>query len=160
MSEETWRYGTDPLQKLYTYYLTICTYEHLCTLGTITPRGFINLSTWGLEVSRTMPTISMSNPDIRIDHYVIMPNHVHLILSSKSLLEKKIREYVLDWKDTTSRQMHRAHAAKRPIWDSSFTLDYIRNKATYQAVLSFIHENPKKWQYDKFYSKTFSPYHS
>ena len=66
------------------YFITICTQDKKCILGQIVGGGDldapqISLSTIGKKVWRNIE-LSRQIPNIHVDKYVIMPNHIHFIL--------------------------------------------------------------------------------
>jgi len=60
------------------YFITICTHKHECTLGE-TNRGEMQLNEIGKIVEEWLRTSNI-RPNILLDSYVIMPNHVHGII--------------------------------------------------------------------------------
>ena len=68
------------------YFLTICTGEHKCILSRIVGDGVLDvpkiiLTKYGEIAKNQLDTMSSFYDDIVIDKYVIMPNHIHLLLS-------------------------------------------------------------------------------
>lgn len=69
------------------YFVTICTHEKKCILATIIPVGEglappeTELSALGQIVRDQIEALPLRYPNISIDYYVIMPNHVHLLIS-------------------------------------------------------------------------------
>ena len=68
------------------YFVTSCTnnrQEILCRIavgrGDLTPPS-TELTPWGKTVEKYIFGIEKAYPHISVDHYVIMPNHVHLLL--------------------------------------------------------------------------------
>ena len=98
--------------------------------------------------------------DISVDHYVIMPNHVHLLLAFHSddaamrasrptgnnvpLLSSVIRSL----KTLTTKTYGRF------IFQSSFHDHVIRNETDYLDHWSYIDGNPSKWTEDEYYTET------
>ena len=98
--------------------------------------------------------------DIKIEHYVIMPNHIHLLLSV----------YMGGWNGTprtssptrqTATISHFISSFKRfcdkeygeNIWQRSFYDHLIRNRHDYIEIAKYIEENPAKWREDELYSE-------
>lgn len=157
MSEELVCYGKSPFEKSHNHFLTICTYGHRCTLGAIT-KGKCDTciwkpSAWGNEICRAIQSMPVIYDEVGIDRFVVMPNHVHMIVRSHNNYEDKLRQFVIGWKSFTSEQLKKVKPAKHPVWSSEYTCRYLRNNTTYRAVSTYIHENPRKWHYDRFYSK-------
>ena len=90
------------------------------------------------------------NNDVKIAKYVIMPNHVHMIIvicseagdrgrSPLQYVVRNIKSYVTKW-------------AGFPVWQKSFYDHIIRNDDDYCQIAEYIENNPAKWVYDRFYS--------
>jgi hypothetical protein len=81
------------------YFVTICVKDHATLLGTIAEKPpdivgdaalgvpppepaapVVKLTAYGEIVKHYMENISKANPEMFLDRYVIMPNHVHMIL--------------------------------------------------------------------------------
>ena len=80
-----------------------------------------------------------------IDKYVIMPNHVHLIVLNQpgETISQKIRS----WKILISKEIGRS------IWQRSFYDHVIRDEQDYLAKWKYIDDNPIKWSSDEYYQK-------
>jgi putative transposase len=61
------------------YYVTICTQKRQCLLGTIND-GKMVLNHAGEMVQKIWNNLSIRCPEIVIDEFIIMPNHVHVII--------------------------------------------------------------------------------
>jgi putative transposase len=61
------------------YFITICTHDHECTLGEIVG-GEIRLNGIGKTVEEEWLRTTTIRPDIQLDSYVVMPNHIHVII--------------------------------------------------------------------------------
>ncbi len=66
------------------YYITICTQNRRCLLSHIVGRGLApavpELTKYGKVAEEELLNIEIRYPFVKIDKYVIMPNHIHLIL--------------------------------------------------------------------------------
>ena len=80
-----------------------------------------------------------------IDKYVIMPNHVHLIVFNQdgASISQKIRS----WKILISKEIGGS------IWQRSFYDHVIRDEQDYLVRWKYIDDNPAKWASDKYYQK-------
>jgi REP element-mobilizing transposase RayT len=79
-----------------------------------------------------------------IDKYVIMPNHVHLIVLNHDndvSLSKKIQYF----KSNLTRRLG------RPIWQRSYYEYVIRSERDYLVRWKYIDDNPAKWATDDYY---------
>ena len=92
-----------------------------------------------------------------IGAYVIMPNHVHMLLhiSADDMLEgpmwasaptrKRISNLVRSWKILVTKELGYS------IWQRSYYDHIIRGENDYTQILRYIEENPAKWHEDKYY---------
>ena len=66
------------------YFITICTQNRKKLLSEIAGDGLnitLELTECGRVVDKAVNQISVRYPSITVDNYVIMPNHIHLLLS-------------------------------------------------------------------------------
>ena len=100
--------------------------------------------------------ISSIYPQIVVDHYVIMPNHVHMILVLNDAEDKtkqcSVDRIVGQYKMSVTKQIH--HNDKNcKIWQRSFHDHIIRNQKSYEQIWQYITDNPRKWHEDCFYQE-------
>jgi len=103
-------------------------------------------------------------PSLKVDQYVIMPNHIHAIF----LLEEAtgvpkgisfghsprptIADIICTYKSLTTKQCK----VLRPInklFQTSFYEHVIRGRDDYEGIAQYIINNPKQWELDTLYSK-------
>ena len=61
------------------YFITICTFDRECTLSEIADNR-VHLTAKGEVCERQIHDLPLRYSDISIDEYVIMPNHIHMII--------------------------------------------------------------------------------
>ena len=126
------------------YFITICTKKKKCIFG---QPGVLN---WlGKCAEDNLHMISKIYPDIRIDKYVIMPNHIHVIFDiqeGKTDLAVAIGQY----KMSVTKKI-REKIPYFQVWQRSFHDHVIRNQAEYENIWLYIEGNPSKWEEDCFY---------
>jgi REP element-mobilizing transposase RayT len=61
------------------YFITICTHERICLFGEVVD-GEMRLNNAGRMVEQCWNEMPTHFPHVKLDEYVIMPNHVHGIL--------------------------------------------------------------------------------
>ena len=147
------------------YFVTICTKNRRWLLskivGAIHESPLVELTQYG----RIVDTIVESLPErcgIKLDKYVIMPNHIHLLISIESKFsDGAIRESPLQKRSTiskaigylkmnASKEIHK-YGYTEQIWQRGFYDHVVRNDEDYDAIWQYIDENPIKWELDKFY---------
>ena len=130
------------------YFVTICTYNKECIFGN---PGILN------EYGRIAEAYLLKIPEIyqnfRIDKYVIMPNHVHVIFDVDDAEQKKSLSYVIgQYKTHVSKEIHKSEVRKN-LWQRSFHDHVIRSEQSYKKIWEYIDNNPIKWELDCFYPK-------
>ncbi|MCL2860370.1 MAG: hypothetical protein FWF46_07470, partial [Oscillospiraceae bacterium] len=64
------------------YFITICIKNRISLLGIIS-ESKIKLSNEGIIVNRYISSISEIYHNVQIDEYIIMPNHIHILINIK-----------------------------------------------------------------------------
>ena len=134
------------------YFVTICTKDKKALLGqvvgtTAPGRPSVELAPIGQCVAETISIANKGN--VKIDKYIIMPNHLHMIVilseceddrgrSSLQQVVRNIKSYVTKY-------------AGYPLWQSHFHDHIIRNHEEYLRIWQYINENPVKWTEDRYY---------
>ena len=146
------------------YFVTICTKDRKNIFWEKGPSGFvgedsilppdsIRLSSCGKIAEEAIKTIPQYYSHIELMQYVIMPNHIHMILFIPYDSGRMISSPTSIL--TVVGQMKR-YVSKRvgmPIWQRSFHDHVIRGRNDYEKISRYIYENPIKWQYDCFYTE-------
>jgi REP element-mobilizing transposase RayT len=79
--------------------------------------------------------------DYRLFAWVIMPNHVHLLVE---IWQKPVSELVHSWKGYTARRINPVLGRRGKLWQDDYWDRYIRNEAHYRKVVHYIEWNPVK----------------
>ena len=114
----------------------------------------VPLTNLGIIAQRCIEDIPKHDPAISVDHYVIMPNHIHFLLqintdvNGRSMIAPTISTVVRLMKGTVSKQ------AGFTVWQKGFYDHVIRNGNDYQDIWNYIEGNPSKWAEDKLYTST------
>ncbi len=146
------------------YFITICTHNRKCILSDIVGDGVydipqINLTEYGKILEKYIVFMSTKYDNISIDKYVIMPNHIHLIIKieNKSHIGMSqapyptanaiIPKFISLFKRYCNREIG------NNIFQRSFHDHIIRGEQDYLKIWSYIDTNPQKWNEDKFYTE-------
>jgi REP element-mobilizing transposase RayT len=70
------------------YFITICTQDRVCLFGDIVD-GKMRLNDKGQHVEKCWHEILVHFPNVELDEFVIMPNHVHGILVIDDIVRAK-----------------------------------------------------------------------
>ena len=140
------------------YFITICTQEKRCILASIVGGGALDapqvrLTQTGQIVEKHILS-GNKIPNIIVDKYVIMPNHIHLLLmvtevNGTSKAPSPTNATIPHFVSTFKRFCHRDAGIK--IFQRSYHDHVIRGDADYLKIWEYIENNPKQWELDCFY---------
>ncbi len=144
-----------------TYFLTICATDKVKIFGEVVGDGVldvpkIQLSNYGKIVEETLLELDRHYQHIAVDKYVIMPNHVHLLLTvmlhdGTSRTPSPTNAVVPSFISTLKRFSNKKAGIQ--LFQRSYHDHVVRNEADYLACWKYIDENPIKWQEDELYTK-------
>ena len=145
----------------YSYFITICTQDRAHILSNISVgEGLappeIETTQIGDIVEKQLLLLEARFPNLKIENYVIMPNHIHIIFSL--LMETggaspspTIPNVVCAFKSQCVRESRKL-GYEGKLWQRSFHDHVIRNKKDYEEISRYIYENPTNWETDEFYN--------
>ena len=128
------------------YFITVCTWEKKCIFG---KPGEENI--FGKIAETGIIRISQHYPDVSVEKYVVMPNHIHMILYLKEG-KTRLDRIVGSFKSYVSKEIHKQQP-EMTVWQRSFHDHVIRNEQVYQKIWLYIESNPVNWDKDCFYSE-------
>ena len=145
------------------YFVTICTADRknlfweqnqpfVVGEDIILPPEEIRLSSYGKIVRQAILQIPTHYENFELLQYVIMPNHIHLILHIINGSGQMISAPTLS---TIIGQMKRvvSKGIGQSVWQRSFHDHMIRDIYDYEEISKYVYENPSKWICDKLYIK-------
>lgn len=147
------------------YFVTIITHLRQPLLGT--PVGTsVSLSSAGEVVARCWEEIPMRFPHVRLDSFVIMPDHIHGILILQSPVSSPIRPHgsgpglpkgppgleprslgaiVGSFKSTASREINRVRGTPGArVWQRNFHEHVLPDQESVRRVRRYITRNPSR----------------
>ena len=142
------------------YFITICTQNRQCLLSHIVGRGLapaeIQYTVYGQIAREQLLLLEQRYPSLKIGPYVVMPNHIHVILvleeSQGNIQRTAITDIVCAYKSLTTRHCKKAQPIDK-LFQTSFYEHIIRGREDYEALAEYIVNNPKQWELDKLYVK-------
>ena len=134
------------------YFITICTRDRKCLFRVNSePEALpdMPLTSLGTQVEKQLlHAISGYGPSLSLEKYVIMPNHVHLLLVTHPDADRAcpdIRYVIRFFKRNVSL------TTGRSLWQKGFHDHIVRNDEEYRMIWKYIDENPLKWCLDKYF---------
>ena len=160
------------------YFLTICTSERRKVLSQIVgddvlgvPKNHtsriadrniplvpknVKLLPYGEIANKYIIQLNHFYENIHVDTYVIMPNHIHILLwigkcgSPGTSTPTRQTSTVSHFVSTFKRFCNKEYG--RNIWQRGFYDHIIRCNEDCDEIKKYIYENPLKWYYDELYS--------
>ncbi len=137
------------------YFVTFCVKDRKQIFGEIRKsdnefcQPIVALSDKGKIVDKYINSISKVYKNVFVDNYVIMPDHVHLLISieqpysneSNNQSDKKISvsTIIKSTKSLISKELNDS------IWQKSFFDEIIDNEKAYEKATQYIDDNPVSW---------------
>ena len=153
------------------YFITICTKDRECIFGNVI-NGKNILNEYGKMVEEEIIKTKTLRKEIEINEYVIMPNHVHIIIETTNVGAYGIRpkENI----ENNNQGVHRTPlqspsktigAAVRglkcaisrnigcSIWQRNYYEHIIRNEKELYKIIDYMEYNPMNWENDNNYKE-------
>ena len=159
------------------YFVTVCAWQRECLFGEIVD-GEMRLNEYGNIVKACWDDLPNHYPHTVLDAFVIMPNHVHGIITivddardvnanigigagsvgaglkpapTKTVNKRHgLSEIVRAFKTFSSRRINETRDNPGcPVWQRNFYEHVIRNEEELSGVRQYIIDNPLKWELDE-----------
>lgn len=160
-----WDYGNNG-----GYFLTLCVHNKLKILSGINVGDgspvpytednmpYTKLTNYGRIVDGYIQKIPEQYSDIRIENYVVMPNHIHIL----AVVDKgpfgtgdpspTIEKAMAWFKYQTTKEINALRKTPgQKVWQRSYHDHIIRGLQDYYEIMTYIDENPLRWITDCFY---------
>ena len=128
------------------YFITICTKDKTHYFGEIINEE-MNLNDVGKLAYNCIEKIEEIYKTVKIDKFVIMPNHIHMIVIIDRETVLSIPRIIKQYKEYITKQIGES------IWQKSYYDHIIRNEKDYLRIWQYIDENILKWSLDKYYNE-------
>ena len=143
------------------YFVTICTHHRQVIFGQI-KSGVVELNPYGQHAERAWREIPAHFPDVQLDEFVVMPNHVHGVVfidSERARHASPLRRQapslgtvVGAFKSAAARLVNQERATPgMPLWQRNYYEHVIRNEVSLSEIREYIANNPLKWALDKYF---------
>ena len=146
------------------YFVTICTQNRICILSRIVGRGLapaeknvIEYTQVGQVAEKQLFLLEERYSSLKIDRYVIMPNHIHIIMmlgkeSAGASPRPTIMDIICTYKSLTTKECRKLGFEEK-LFQPSFYEHIIRGREDYDEIVKYIYENPRAWYLDELYSE-------
>lgn len=150
-----------------TYFVTMCTNGRECLFGEIDNEE-MRLNQLGKIVVEEWLKTKEIRPSVKLDEFVVMPNHVHAILKIKAtpvgatrrvaptktnpgprLEPGSLGAIIGQFKSISAKRINNAGGIPGcPVWQRNFHDHIIRNEDDMERIRKYIRENPRNWPGD------------
>ena len=117
----------------------------------------VELLPHGIVVDKYINQFNENYDNITVDKYVIMPNHIHILLfvrengSPRTSTPTKQTSVVSHFVSTFKRFCNKECGEN--VWQRGFYDHVIRCREDYEEIVKYICENPIRWHYDELYAE-------
>ena len=142
------------------YFITVCTKEKKPILCRIVGTGVLDgpimeYTKAGIISHRELEAMTCFYEHIRLEKYVIMPNHIHLLIyvcaaengpSGRPVpTDSAISRFIGTFKRFTNKD------AGYALWQARSYDHVVRDEHDFQRIWKYIDDNPAKWAEDSLY---------
>jgi REP element-mobilizing transposase RayT len=138
------------------YFVTLTTCEFAPRFGAVVDGG-VSLNAFGAAVADEWRRTPALRPNVRLDAFVVMPDHLHGIIAiawarpahsrpgAHTSPAQTLSAIVRGFKAAATRRVNELRATPGvPIWQRSFYDQVIRSRAHLDAVRRYIADNPAR----------------
>lgn len=140
------------------YMVTICIADRTYRLGVIDDTDEVHLSDAGKMVAQEIEALPDRHPQVELDAFVVMPNHVHMLIGLNLAVDDvkplSLKQVVGEFKSRTTYRyikgvkMGLLPAFSRHLWQVDYYETIMRNEKWTQERRDYILNNPSAWRDD------------
>ncbi len=146
--------------------MTVCTQDRACLFGDILD-GQMRLNEFGGIVAWTWQDLPNHVPNVALDAFVLMPNHVHGIVvitdtvgagsepaptepAPTNTKRYALPEIVRQFKTFSARRINKCRGTPgAAVWQRNYYERILRSEESLNQVRQYILDNPHRWAYDR-----------
>jgi len=147
------------------YFITICTQNRECLFGEIVADE-MQLDSVGLIVKKIWQEIPIHYPQLALDEFVVMPNHIHGIINlhrrdlgtaSSAPMEFRcivptLGKIMRRFKSMSAIAVNKSLGRSlQPLWQRNYWERVVRDEKELHAMQEYIANNPRQWELDKLH---------
>jgi len=147
------------------YFVTICVKDKKQILSKIVGQGLApaenQLSIYGNIAREQIELLESRYNRIKIDKYIIMPNHIHMIISIHEISAgaspcPTLSDIICTFKSLTTRICKKEGFKNKHLFQSSYHDHIICSDKDYWEIWEYIDTNVIRWEADCFYDNEIS----
>jgi REP element-mobilizing transposase RayT len=130
------------------YFVTVCIKDRKCILGEIRD-GEMHGSGLGRIAEETWLGLPHHYPEIGLDDFIVMPNHVHGLLWLNEPASG-LSEVIRGFKTFSAKRINQARRTPgQPVWQRRFYDHVVRSEHALDKIRAYILNNPAQWHLDQ-----------
>ncbi|MBN2290581.1 MAG: transposase [Candidatus Glassbacteria bacterium] len=141
------------------YFVTVCTYKGRCILGEVVD-GVMRLNDAGRVVSDSWRWLENQYTYVKLDEFIIMPNHIHGILliinecrgrsrTAPTGKRKPLGRLIGAFKTISTKRINQMRGTPgMAIWQRSYYERVVRRTDRMDRIRKYIINNPARWVRD------------
>ncbi len=141
------------------YFVTICAHNREHLFGEIR-HGIMGLSEIGCIVANEIQRTNIIRPYVRIDTWIVMPNHAHLLIDVRAtrrvaptvaptLQPRSLGSIIGQLKSIITKQIYESHGFEGRIWQRNYFERIVRTPDERVRIKGYILNNPSHWSTDE-----------
>jgi REP-associated tyrosine transposase len=156
-SSKTSFFGTRTEQQNTIFYATLFLQNRKCLLGQVEQED-ITLTQTGLIVQECWYDLPILYPNIQLDMFIVMPNHlhglVHLTDTNNSEAERgtkkiELSKIITDFMSISSQFVSEQEGLPaESVWHPQFETEQVMNESRLDLLRDYISDNPSQWLHD------------
>lgn len=133
------------------YFVTMCTQSRFEYFGKIINSAMV-LNGCGKAAKKFWTEITQHYTNIKLDEFVVMPNHLHAIVVIQPFMAATGRRYSLSdiisaYKNIAGREIRKIDLNFN--WQKSFYDHVVRKEESLDKIRQYIRNNPLQWEMDR-----------
>ncbi len=143
------------------YFVTICSRDKGLTFGKVVGEQ-VNANRFGMVLADCWNDLPNHFPNVALDAFVVMPNHVHgiIVILDDALVGAGLRpaptkrcplsEIVRAFKSFSARRINEIrNTPGQPVWQRNYFDHIIRDSKSLDRIREYVRTNPQRWSFDK-----------
>lgn len=145
------------------YFVTLCVQDRACLFGAVV-RDSMKLNPLGVLASSEWRRTPMVRPNVELDEFVIMPNHLDGIIviteSGRGVSHTPSEKFhspsqslgaiIRGFKAATTKRINEVRQTPgAPVWQRNYYEHVIRNESELARIRKYVVNNPLQWALDR-----------
>lgn len=135
------------------YFLTICAARRGDIFGRVVGVK-VELNRFGQVLQEEWQRIEAVRAEIRLDEWIVMPDHLHAIVSIRHAMEqaslsprtpRSVSSLVAGFKSAVTSRINEMRGQKTTVWQRNYWEHIIRDERDLNNTRRYIVENPQRW---------------